>query len=361
MAQRLTTAPISPAKSPATPDFRAWRARTLLALMAAATAVIAPMPFLGNASGHDFEFHVASWMETAAQWRQGIFYPRWAEWANWGFGEPRFIFYPPGSWIAGAAMGVVLPWRVVPGAFIWLCLVVAGMSMWKLAREWLGGPQAMVAAVLYAVNPYQIVMVYYRSDFAELLAGALFPLVLWGAVRVARGDWRSVPWLAVIFGGIWISNAPAAVMATYSLTLALVVGCIVRRSARPLIPGATAMVGGFGLAAFYILPAAWEQRWVQISQAVNDELLPLHNFLFTRLNEEGFVRFNWKVSYVALGAIVVTIAATAFAARRRRESPDVWWIAAALGAAALFLMLPPSALLWRYLPKLAFMQFPWRW
>jgi len=361
LAQQLTTAPISPAKSPVTPDLRVWRIRTLLALMAAATAVVAPMPFLGNASGHDFQFHVASWMETAAQWRQGILYPRWAEWANWGFGEPRFIFYPPASWIAGAAMGLVLPWRVVPGAFIWLCLIVAGMSMWKLTREWVGGPQAMVAALLYAVNPYQIVMVYYRSDFAELLAGALFPLVLRGAVRAARGDWRAVPWLAVIFGGIWISNAPAAVMATYSLTLALVVGCIVRRSARPLILGIAAMAGGFGLAAFYILPAAWEQRWVQISQAVNDELLPLHNFLFTRSNEIGFVRFNWKVSWVALGVIVVTIAATALAARRRREAPDVWWVVAALGAAALFLMVPPSALLWRYLPKLGFMQFPWRW
>lgn len=356
-----TTESASPAKSPAARELRSWRIRTLLALMAAATAVIAPMPFLGNASGHDFQFHVASWMETAAQWRQGIFYPRWAEWANWGFGEPRFIFYPPASWIAGAAMGLVLPWRVVPGAFIWLALVVAGLSMWKFAREWLGGWQALVAAVLYAVNPYQIVMVYYRSDFAELLAGAFFPLVLWGAVRVSRGDWRAVPWLAVIFGGIWISNAPAAVMATYSLTLALVVACIVRRSARPLVPGAAAMAGGFGLAAFYILPAAWEQHWVQIGQAVNDELLPLHNFLFTRLNEEGFVRFNWKVSYVALGVIVVTIAATALAARRRREAPDVWWIVAAIGAASLLLMVPPSALLWRYLPKLAFMQFPWRW
>jgi len=319
------------------------------------------MPFLGNASGHDFQFHVASWMECVNQWREGILYPRWAEWANWGFGEPRFIFYPPASWIAGAAMGLVLPWRVVPGAFIWLALIAAGMSMWKLAREWLGGPQAMVAAVFYAVNPYQIVMVYYRSDFAELLAGALFPLVLWGAVRVSRGDSRAVPSLAVIFAGIWISNAPAAVMATYSLTLAVVVGCVVRRSLRPVIPGATAMIGGFGLAAFYILPAAWEQRWVQIGEAINDELLPLHNFLFTRSNEIGFVRFNWKVSWVALGVILVTIAATAFAARQRREAPDVWWIVAALGAVALFLMAPSSALLWRYLPKLGFMQFPWRW
>ena len=156
-----------------------------------------PMLFLGNASGHDFDFHVASWMDVAGQWREGIVYPRWAEWANWGFGEPRFVFYPPTSWIAGAALGSVLPWRMVPGAFIWLALVLAGMSMWVLSREWLPPPQAVVAALLYAVNPYNLVVVYYRSDFAELLAGALFPLLIWGVLRVIAGEWRRIPSLAV--------------------------------------------------------------------------------------------------------------------------------------------------------------------
>ena len=356
MAQ-LTTEVAPPVQS----DAPSWRIRTLLSLMAATTAVVAPMPFLGNASGHDFQFHVASWMETASQWHQGILYPRWAEWANWGFGEPRFIFYPPASWMIGAAMGLVLPWRVVPGAFIWLALIAAGMSMWKLAREWVDGPQALVAAVLYAVNPYQLILVYYRSDFAELLAEPLFPLLLWGAVRISRGEWRKVPWLAAIFAGIWISDAPAAVMATYSLALAIAVGCIVRRSVRPLLPGATAMAAGFGLAAFYILPAAWEQRWVQIDEALADHFRPVQNFLFTHANAPDFMKFNWRVSWAALGAILVTIAAIAAAWRRRREVPDVWRIVATLGAAALFLMTPPSALAWRYLPRLQFMQFPWRW
>ncbi|HEX4002363.1 MAG TPA: hypothetical protein VHX36_06915 [Candidatus Acidoferrales bacterium] len=353
--------PTTEVASPAHSDARSQLLSTLLALVAAATAVIAPMPFLGNASGHDFQFHVASWMEAARQWHAGILYPRWAEWANWGFGEPRFIFYPPASWMIGAAMGVVLPWRVVPGAFIWLAVIAAGLSMRKLAGEWLAGPPLTLAAVLYAVNPYQLVMIYYRSDFAELLAGTLFPLVLWGALRISRGEWRKVPLLAVIFAGVWISNAPAAVMTTYSLALAIAVGCVLRRGLQPLLLGSAAMAGGFGLAAFYILPAAWEQRWVQIGQAVGDNLRPVQNFLFTRNNLPDFIKFNWRVSWVALGAILVTVAAGAFAARRRSEKRDVWWIVAAIGAAAIFLMLPPSALLWRFLPRLQFMQFPWRW
>src|SRR5207237_7428872 len=63
----------------------------LVALLA--TAVVAPMFFLGNASGHDFQPHVAGWIEAAGQWREGILFHRWARWAHYVFCESRFIFY----------------------------------------------------------------------------------------------------------------------------------------------------------------------------------------------------------------------------------------------------------------------------
>lgn len=319
------------------------------------------MLFLGNVSGHDFQFHLASWMDAAHQWREGILFPRWAEWANWGFGEPRFVFYPPASWIAGAALGSVLPWRIAPGAFIWLTLITAGMSMWVLARGRLSGPHAVVAAVLFAVNPYHLVIVYYRSDFAELLAEALLPLLVLVALRVVCEKWSHVPLLAFAFAGIWLSNVPAAVIATYSLGLALIVGCIVRRSFRPLLPGATAMIAGFCVAACYILPAATERGWVQITQALGEDLRPAQNFLFTRANDPDFVLFNWKVSWVALGVMTLSGIAAVFAARKRRDFPHLWWILVALAAIAAALMFSPSQWFWLHLPELSFVQFPWRW
>jgi hypothetical protein len=333
----------------------------LLLVAVAATAVIAPMFFLGNASGHDFQFHLASWLDVAGQWREGTFFPRWAEWANWGYGEPRFVFYPPASWMLGATLGTLLPWKMAPGAFIWLALVLAGYSMWRFAREWLTPHEAAAAAVLYAVNPYHLIIVYYRADFAELLASALLPLALCGMVRLLRQGWRGVHFLAVPFALIWLANAPAAVLATYSLMLLFFVACILRRNLRPLLLGGVSMAAGFGLAAFYIFPAAYEQRWVQIRQVLADLLSPEQNFLFTHAIDPEFLFFNWKVSGVAMGVMLVTGIAAVIVARRRREFPEIWWMLLALGSATVLLMFPPSMFLWRTLPKLEFVQFPWRW
>jgi hypothetical protein len=327
----------------------------------AATAVVVPMLFLGNISGHDFRFHVESWMDAAGQWREGTVFPRWAEWANWGFGEPRFIFYPPLSWIMGAAVGSILPWKVAPGAFIWLVLVIAGLSMWRLAREWVRGPFAHLAAVLYTISPYHLVIVYYRSAFGELLAAALLPLLVWAALWVIQGEWRCIPTLALVFACIWLSNAPAAVIASYSLGVIFITGCVLRRSLWPLLTAGSGIASGFALACFYILPAAWEQRWVQIQQIVADTYRPAMNFLFTRANDPDFVAFNWKVSWVAIGMISVLAIAVLLTVKYREKISKPWWTLVALGLVSTALMLPPSLGLWRVLPKLWFIQFPWRW
>jgi hypothetical protein len=330
--------------------------------VAAATAVIAPMLVLGTVAGRDFSFHLASWMDVAQQWHHGTIYPQWAEWANWCRGEPRFVFYPPGSWMVGAALGSVFPWTVVPTLFNWLALIGSGMSMYLLARECLPQRQAALAAMLFAANPYHLLLVYYRSDFAELLASAFFPLLPRGVMRIARDGWRGVPILALSVAFVWLSNAPAAVIAVYSVVLLLFVAYVLRRDLRLLLYGALATAVGFGLAAFYILPAAHERTWVQIHQVLSDGLRPEQNFLFSRPTSMAVnTDFNFKISCVVLlMGILIAIAASSFA-----KSPELprfhYWLLFSLGALSFFMMFRFSRPLWLFAPELHFVQFPWRY
>lgn len=332
-----------------------------LFVMAVSFLVIVPFFFLGNPSGHDFEFHMFSWMEVVGQWKQGILYPRWASLSHWGYGEARFLFYPPLSWNLGALLGAILPWRVAPGAYIWAALSAAGCSMFLLARRWMPRREAMFAAALYAVNPYHLVIVYWRSALAELLASCLLPLLLLCVLSLADGRRRSIIPLSLIIAAAWLTNGPSAVMVNYSVALLALVIAIVKRQPRIVAMAGVAVLLGGLLPSFYLLPAAYEQRWVNLSEVFAPGVRPQDNFLFTTLADVDHNHFNWLVSTVAVAEVAVVLIALSVTARLRRTQHAVWWALAAWTAAATLLMLPFTAVFWDHLPKLRFVQLPWRW
>jgi hypothetical protein len=333
----------------------------LLVIGAAAFAVEVPFFFLGTPSGHDVEFHLYSWLEVWAQWQQGIIFPRWAALAHFACGEPRFLFYPPASWILGAALSAIFPWTLAASVYLWIALVAAGASMFMLMRRWVGRRDAIFAATLYAVNPYHLVIVYWRSAFAELLASCLIPLLLLLVLKAADGERRVMVSLALVLAAAWLTNAPAAVMVHYSFALLILFLAWQRRSHRLLLVGATALGLGACLAAFYLLPAVYEQRWVNISEAVSAGSRPQDNFLFAHTADADHDAFNQVISWVALLEIAATLTA-AWACRSRRELRDgVWNTLLGWAVACSVVMFSVTALAWKFLPKLAFMQFPWRW
>lgn len=352
---------------------RAW------VLAGAGLAGILPFFWWGSPSGHDFEFHVFSWMEVLGQWRHGIIYPGWAALAHWGYGEARFLFYPPASWTLGATLGAVLPWKLVPGAYCWIALTLAGTAMYKLADQWLSAPEALFASVFYALNPYHLLIIYWRSAYAELLAASLLPLLVLCLVRIfsqeSENGARTTLWLSLTLAAAWLTNVPAAVMIHYSAvgmalvlaaTAAMGTGCEVALAGkywRGLIRTGLAILLGAGLASFYLIPAVYEQKWIDVSQVLSPGVRPQDNFLFTTLADVDHNRFNLLVSSLAVVEIGALIFAIVFSRRSRIAATDRtrWLLLSSWGAGSAILMLPVSNVLWQHLPKLRFVQLPFRW
>jgi hypothetical protein len=362
---------------------------------------IHPLIVHGCSCGHDFDFHLVNWFEAAKQLRAGH-YPQWAATPAWNAGEPRFVFYPPLSWLIGALLGSLLPWTWTPIAYTWLVLTAAGLALYAAARDLNASRNAaLFAAAVYTVNPYMLYTAYERTAYAELLAAASLPLVLAGVLR----DRPTILRIAIPVALLWLTNAPAAVMGCYVLALLAFIRLIFsvrkrvapylavlspgvgnRSNAQPAFPPASheysdapsfetrtvrpeaarlattvtlGMLLGFGLAAFYLIPAAHQRRWVQISMATLPGMRFSDNFLFHRIGDADHDIVLHTASLVAVVMIALTITSFLLTLKRAQRAPHL----PALGVLALvivFLLTPLSGPIWSHAPELPFLQFPWR-
>ncbi len=115
------------------------------------------------------------------------------------------------------------------------------------------------------------------------------------------------------------------------------------------------------LAAFYLVPAVYEQQWVNIAEAVSPGSRPLDNFLLIHTTDAEHDAFNHLTSWVAIMEILLTFAAAWAARSWGSRNRGIWYALVTWSAACAVLMLSISGPLWSVLPKLRFMQFPWRW
>jgi hypothetical protein len=326
-------------------------------------AALAVLPFFwrGTSNGHDLPFHVNTWIEAVLHWKAGILYPHWAAFANHGSGEPRFVFYPPVSWTAGALLGLILPWQAVPGTLSALVCVAAGVSMFLFAREWLDDRTAVMAAILYAVDPYLLVVIYERCAYGEMVAAIWLPGILLFALRERGGFARNTLLLGLHVAAIWLTNLPSAVIASYLLAIIVIARAVQLRRLEPMLRAAAAMALGLGLAGFYLVPAVYEQRWIQIGQAVSPGASPRYNFLFAHTDDAEHDVVLLHTSIFAMLEFVAVALFAWIARPLRQRSASLFSILLGTATFAAFMMTPPSLVFWTHAPKLLFVQFPWRW
>jgi len=362
-----------------------------LILPLAALIVLIPLVRHGCSCGHDFDFHILNWFEAARQFTHGTLHPHWAYTPAWNAGEPRFIFYPPISWIIGALLGLIMPWTWTPIAYTWLALTAAGFALYHLARSVTTPNAALLTATFYIVNPYMLFTAYERTAYAELLAAAWIPLLLHAILR----EQVTIPRIAIPVALLWLTNAPAAVMSCYTLALLTTIrivtnpgapsfasfakGGVSRESAtapahlsatKPLTSIQLALrttagtILGLALAAFYILPAAYERRYVQIAMAILSGLHPQDNFLFHRTSDPDHDTVLYTASTVAIILIALTAITLAVNLLNRHKAKNSTKQAilplTVLTLTIALLLTPLSAPIWHYLPELRFLQFPWR-
>ena len=332
------------------------RAMPAFLIISTALVAIGVLVLRGNSCGHDFDFHLLSWMEVARAWHAGLVYPHWVQDANYGAGEPRLIFYPPASWLLGGLLGTITGWHAAPVLFVLLALLAGGASMYQLAHEWAPASSATFAACLYIASPYTMFVAYERTAYGELLAAAWLPLLVLFALRPRS----SLAPLGLSIAALWLTNSPAAVVGSYLLALLAVAMWIAEGKPWPALRAAGGMALGLGLAAFYIVPAAFEQRWVQIDRAIIPGMRVQDSFLFAHTADAFHDQVLHTASWILIVELVAAVVA-AYLAWKRKAGGRARMVLTAMLPLILLLQLPASGVLWKYAPHMKFLQFPWRW
>ncbi len=366
--------------------------------MLPAAFAAAPIALHGAYCGDDYQFHLISWLDAQQSWRHGILYPHWTPSPNYGAGEPRFVFYPPLTWMMGAALGLVLPWSWVPIALIFLLVSGTGLATLMLARRLLPEGPAVLAGCAAMFSLYALFTAYERAAFGELAGGLWIPLLLLFALRDRKPSaclrsrvWphaldRSTVPLALVLAGAWLSDAPLGLMASYLLAAIALVAAVHARSWAPVARASIAAALGIGLCGLYLVPAAYEQRWVDMRQATgaagDPGLLIENNWLFARHSSPELQLHDVEAHLISVLSVILIAGALLslltvwlrgrLAPLGQHDGPPQpesgvhlarrWWVPLALiPISVLFLQLPLSRPVWDLLPRLHFLQFPWRW
>src|ERR1700733_11575593 len=236
-------------KKPAEARLRKMKLSGPTIIFLVAAVAVWPLLMNGPSCGDDFYFHFISWSDAQRSMLQGVLYPHWANSANFGVGEPRFVFYPPFTWMLGALMGLVLPWKGAALGLTFLLLAATGLANRALARQVLADGPATLAGCAAICLGRSLSDITQRSAYAELTGGFWIPLLLLFLLRNRNPSGRfwqrvfdgsTVP-LALLVAGIWLSNGPLGIEADYLLAATALVVAALQKSWAPV---ARAMCGG---------------------------------------------------------------------------------------------------------------------
>jgi hypothetical protein len=259
-------------------------------------------------------------------------------------------------------------------ALTFLILAASGLAARALAREVLPTGPATLAGCAAIFSGYALFTAYERTAFGELTGSFWIPLLLLFILRDKNPSapvWRrafdgSAAPLAVVLAGAWFSDIPLGIIAAYLLAGMALLSAFLWRSWAPLLRASAAALLGLALTSIYLVPALADQGWIDVRQANSIGYRIQDSWLFARHATRDFQLHDielFKVSAIGVSMIAVALAGLLIS-RFRRTLPGpfrFWFPLALLVVGALFLQLPISLPVWNLLPKLQFLQFPWRW
>jgi hypothetical protein len=340
------------------------KTKSLVWVVLVSVAVIAPALVYGVPANKDLLNHFRFALPFYDSLSSGHLYPGWLAESNSGYGDPSFRFYPPALYyLLSLAKALTGNWYVATLLSLGVLSVLGGLGMYFWTRSILSESSAMWAAILYALAPYHVNQLYQALLLAEFAGAALLPIAFGFVERVCRrGRYRDLAGLAATYGLLIFTHLPLAVIGSLALAVYGFVRIDRQHWKKSLRLLCLAAALGLTASAVYWSSMVAEINWIGINNATHDSSVDYsQNFLFSTLSPENLN--VWWLNILAVITLLLFVPALALFFRRARQESrfDQLMPVTILALMALFMALPVSSALWKILPPLQQVQFPWRW
>jgi uncharacterized membrane protein len=346
-----------------TSEFSGTR-KSLFWVLLISFAFIAPALIYGVPANKDLLNHFRFALPFYDSLNSGQLYPGWLAESNSGYGDPSFRFYPPALYYVLSLTKVITGnWYV--GTLLTLALLptLGGLGMYFWTRSVLSEPSAMWAAILYALAPYHVNQLYQALMLAEFAGASVLPFAFGFLERVCRRRrYRDVAGLAASYAVLILTHLPLAVIGSLALGVYGFIRIERQHWKKSLMLLLMAAVLGLAASSVFLIRMVTELKWIGINNINPDTSVDYNqNFLFTTLSTENLN--VWWMNILAVMTFLFFVPALALFFRRVRIEARFNQLmpATILALMALFMALPFSAVLWKVLPPLQQIQFPWRW
>lgn len=230
---------------------------------------IQPLLINGFFPIHD-DTQVARVFEMGKALKDGIFPVRWVSDLGYGYGYPLFNFYAPLAYYTGGfftllGFDALLATKIMMG----LGIILSGIFMYFLAREFWGEIGGVVSGLFYVYAPYHALDIYVRGAVGEFWAYAFVPLMTLGFYKVfQKRTWKWVVVGSIGYLGVILShNLTALMISPFLIALMIILSYFSYRRDKNILATYYLLLTaalGLAIAAFYWIPALFEMRFTNI-------------------------------------------------------------------------------------------------
>jgi len=302
---------------------------------------------------------------------------RWAPDMENGYGQAMFNFYSAFPYYLGAVIRMVTPLSIIwtVKTLFLIALVGGAVGMFLLAREFWGDWGGMLSAILYTYAPYHSVDIFVRGALSESFALMLLPF-LWLAFYklIQKEKFINVFWTALTLG-LLLSTHNVSSLIYAPITILWVAFWVIKFKDLRLIRNIVlAGLGGVGVAAFFILPIAFETKFTQVQFFTSDYLdfrahfVTLYQLFISRhwgygpsifgTNDDLSFAIGWPNWW--LGIPLVGLAFYWIKIKTKKTWGILVLLLVASSLAFAFLTHERSIQIWSAIKILDIVQFPWR-